>query len=231
MATYNCEKYIKQQIDSIILNLTDNDEIVISDDGSTDETLSILREYEKQDKRIKLISGPQKGVKQNFANAIKNTNGKYIFLSDQDDIWMENKVDRVLETFEKSECTLVIHDAKVTNGDLEEILPSFFSYRNSKKGVFKNILKNTYIGCCMAFDAKIKYDILPIPNNIEMHDQWIGIISELKGKNVFLKERLINYRRHENNVSKMQHYSVTKMLKNRIIFIVELFKYRMQRSS
>lgn len=228
MATYNGEKYIKEQIESILLNLTENDELIISDDDSTDETINIINKYIETDKRIKLFNGPKQGVKQNFANAIKNCEGQYIFLCDQDDIWKENKVEKVLETFEKEKCTLVIHDATVFNSDTKEtIYESFFKHRNSGEGKIKNIWKNTYIGCCMAFDSKIVKDILPIPNDIEMHDQWIGIINEKIGKSYFLNEKLINYRRHSDNVSQMKHYGFMKMIRNRIVFIKNiLFKNR-----
>ena len=219
MAVYNGEKYIKEQIDSILKNMSDNDELIISDDGSKDDTLKIISKY--NDERIKLIEGPHKGVKQNFANAIDHAKGKYIFLSDQDDIWMENKIELVLKTFEDNNVSIVIHDAEVIDENLEVTLPSFFEYRNSGKGIIKNIYKNTYIGCCMAFKADLKKYILPIPNNIEMHDQWIGILGESKGDgSIYLKEKLIQYRRHSNNVSQMKHYGIAKMIKNRVFFII-----------
>lgn len=221
MATYNGEQYIKEQIDSILINMKENDELIISDDGSKDKTKQIIAEYQNKDKRIKLIEGPHKGVKQNFANAIEKANGKYIFLSDQDDIWKKDKIDKVLQVFKTENCVVVTHDAQVINSKLETVIPSFFEYRKCGSGFIKNIWKNTYIGCCMAFDSKIKDKILPIPNNIEMHDQWIGLIGEKNGKSIFYKEKLIEYRRHDANVSQMKHYGLAKMIKNRIVFLKE----------
>lgn len=225
MATYNGEKYIKEQIDSILINLKEYDEIIISDDGSTDNTIQIIKQY--NDERIKVIEGPKKGVKKNFENAIRHTQGDFIFLCDQDDIWKENKVEKVLEKFnEDNKITMIVHDAIVFNSeDNNVIYDSFFKFRNSGSGILKNIYKNTYIGCCMAFRASIKEKILPIPNNIEMHDQWIGIINEKKcGKTVFLNEKLLMYRRHLDNVSEMHHYPLVKMIKNRCVFIYEVLK-------
>lgn len=219
MATYNGEKYIGEQLESILNQLEKQDEIIISDDGSTDNTIGIIKAI--NDKRIKIINGPQNGVKQNFANAIKNCNGKYIFLSDQDDLWLEGKVLKVLETFKQKKCTLVIHDAYIVDTNLKIIENSFFKYRNSGAGIIKNILKNTYIGCCMAFSRNIIKYILPIPNNIEMHDQWIGILNEKYGKSYFVEQCLIKYRRHDDNVSNMSHHPITKMIRNRINFIKE----------
>ena len=222
MATYNGEKYLKDQIDSIMCQLNDNDEIIISDDGSIDKTLEIIKSY--NDKRIKVISGPHRGVKQNFANAIKECTGKFIFLSDQDDIWIKGKVEKVLNKFYETNCTCVVHDCVVFNSETNKnIYESYFKYRNSGRGIIKNIWKNSYIGCCMAFDSNIKDLILPIPNDIEMHDQWIGILSEKKGKSIFIDDKLIRYRRHSGNVSEMKRYPFIKMVKNRLCFIWRLY--------
>lgn len=224
MATYNGEKHIKEQIESILKNIGENDELVISDDGSTDNTIKIIEDYQKKDKRIKLVYGPKKGVKQNFGNAIKNSNGKYIYLSDQDDVWCDNKIEKVIKTFKKEKCLVVVHNADIVDGDLNSKNQTFFEFRNSGSGKLKNLYKNTYIGCCMAFDSSLKHKILPIPNNIEMHDQWIGIIAEKYGKSIFIDECLIKYRRHENNVSDMKHYPLFKMIRNRIVFIFEYIR-------
>lgn len=218
MATYNGEKYIREQIKTILDCLEENDELVISDDGSTDNTLGIINSF--NDDRIVLIKGPQKGIKQNFANAIKNTSGEYIFLSDQDDIWEKDKVTEVIKCFEKENCTLVVHDAEVVDENLNMVMSSYYSYRNSGKGIIKNIYKNTYIGCCMAFLSKAKKYVLPIPNDIEMHDQWIGILNDKYGKTYFSTKKLIKYRRHSLNNSQMNHYGIIKMIKNRLTFIV-----------
>ena len=218
MATYNGEKYIREQIKTILDCLEENDELVISDDGSTDNTLGIINSF--NDNRIVLIDGPKKGIKQNFANAIKNTSGEYIFLSDQDDIWKKDKVTEVLKCFEEEKCTLVVHDAEVVDENLNMVMSSYYSYRNSGKGIIKNIYKNTYIGCCMAFLSKAKKYVLPIPNDIEMHDQWIGVLNDKYGKTYFSTKKLIKYRRHSLNNSQMNHYGIIKMIKNTLTFIV-----------
>ena len=129
MATYNGEKYIKEQLESILRQLNVNDEVVISDDGSTDNTIKIVNDF--KDSRIKIICGPKKGIIKNFENAIKNCTGKYIFLSDQDDIWLDNKVNEVLNCF-KSDITCVLHDAKIVDTNLNAIDDSFFKFRKSK---------------------------------------------------------------------------------------------------
>ena len=219
MATYNGEKYIREQLDSILKQLNENDEVIISDDGSTDNTVDIINGYIKNDKRIKLLEGPKNGVKQNFANAISHCIGKYIFLSDQDDVWNDEKVDTVLKAFESNECTCVVHNADIVDENLNKLGQTFFEFRKCGPGIIKNIIKNTYIGCCMVFDRNIVDKILPIPNDIEMHDQWIGILSEKYGSSIFINDDLIKYRRHAGNVSEMKHYPLGKMIKNRVNLI------------
>lgn len=223
MATYNGEKYIREQLESILKQLNEEDEIIISDDGSTDNTINIIKFFE--DKRIKIFDGPRNGVKQNFANAIYNCTGKYIFLSDQDDIWCDNKVNIVLKNFEKEKCMCIVHDCIVFDSSNDDVIyDSFYKYRNSGSGIIKNIWKNTYIGCCMTIDARMKNTILPIPNDIEMHDQWIGLLCEKEGKSLFINDKLINYRRHNDNVTNMKHYSVWRMIKNRVRIMIKLIR-------
>lgn len=223
MASYNGEQYIETQIKSILKNLCEFDELIISDDGSTDRTLNIIKEI--SDRRIKVLRGPKLGVKKNFENAIKNCKGKYIFLSDQDDVWLDNKVEKVLETFEKIGCSCITHNAEVRNKDLTKIIiDSFFLHRKSQPGVLKNIYKNRYLGCCMAFSQEMKEKILPIPNTIEMHDQWIGILCEKYGQSIFIEDKLIQYRRHDKNVSQMSHYPLFKMIKNRVLLGIEFIR-------
>lgn len=222
MATFNGEKYIKEQLESIICQLNDNDEIIISDDGSTDKTINIIKSF--KDKRIRVIQGPKEGVKQNFANAIKECSGKYIFLSDQDDIWLDNKVELVAKCFEETKSDCITHNNNVISEDASKvIIDDFFKYRHSKPGLISNIYKNKYLGCTMAFRNTMKEYILPIPNDIEMHDQWIGVICEKHGKSFFLDKKLIHYRRHSSNVSSMNHYSLFKMIRNRIVFIKRIW--------
>lgn len=226
MVTFNGACYIKEQLDSIISQLGEADELVISDDGSSDGTLAIIREYQKADKRIRLVEGPRQGIKKNVEHAIAQANGDYIFLADQDDIWMPGKVETVMQAFEEQKSFVVIHDAKVFEGGDREhiIMESFYEFRGSKAGVLKNMVKNSYIGCCMAFRRELTEFILPIPEKIEMHDQWIGIISDLvSGPSCFLREPLLLYRRHGENNSNMSHYSLGKMLRNRIVFFGYFF--------
>ena len=223
MASYNGEKYIKEQVETILQNLRQQDELIISDDGSTDKTIEKIKKL--NDDRIKILKGPQKGLKKNFENAIQNCNGDIIFLSDQDDVWLENKVDKVLEYFNNNDYILIQHNAIVVDSENNILFSSFAEHRKVKTGVIKNLIKNSYHGCCIAFKKELIKEILPIPDNIYLHDEWIGLVGELNGKTCFIDDKLIKYRRHSENNSSFKHLTIGKMLKNRINYTNELLRY------
>lgn len=198
IATYNGELYIKQQIESILLEISEDDEIVISDDSSSDNTLKIIEAF--QDKRIRIFKNQVfKNPIFNFEHAIKQATGDLIFLSDQDDVWLSGKVTAMLNALQ--EYDLVVSDAYISDSNLNVIKDSYFEWRNSKAGVIKNLIKNSYLGCCMAFKRKLLDVVLPFPKNIPMHDMWVGMMAELFFKTGFIKEKLIIYRRHGGNAT------------------------------
>lgn len=226
MASFQGALYIRQQLDSILPQLSEEDEIVISDDGSTDGTREILAEYMERDSRIRLMEGPHQGIIANFETVIRAAKGDLIFLSDQDDVWDPSKVREVKKTFEETGAFLVMHDAAVMNEDLSEVIyPSFFTFRGCRSGYFANILKNRYIGCCMAFRRELRQDFLPIPRTIQMHDQWIGLqCDRYRRGTVLLQKPLLKYRRHEGTGSDFSHNTLPVMIKNRMILLGELRK-------
>lgn len=226
MATYNGEKYLKEQLDSILKQIKSSDELIISDDGSTDLTRTIIKEYQKEYNNIYLIDGPKMGVQKNFENALRKSKGDIIFLSDQDDIWMDNKVDVVLAAFQNPSVVLILHDAQIVDQNEQVIEDSFFEHRGSQSGFFKNLWKNSYLGCCMAFRRSVLERCLPFPPKIEMHDWWIGLISEMMGEVRLIDKPLLKYRRHGENVSSFQHHPFKKMVMNRLYFIQQLVKVR-----
>lgn len=199
MATYNGEKYIREQVDSILAQLGGEDELVVSDDGSSDATLSILRSY--GDPRIKLSHNTLRhGVNGNFENALRQVQGDYIFLADQDDVWLPGKVRTCVEALRTAD--LVVHDCIVTDSELKTTHESFFALRGSRPGFWHNWFRNSYVGCCMAFRREILDRALPIPADMTaLHDCWIGLLAEAGGKTEFLPFAGIRFRRHERNTS------------------------------
>lgn len=198
MATYNGEKYIKEQIDSILIQLGKGDELIISDDGSYDNTCSIIESY--VDKRIKLFYNNGKhGFIGNFENALRQCKGDYIFLSDQDDYWKENKVSVVMESLKKY--SLVIHNAEIIDGNGRPVGHTYYDSLHKGTSFFMNFLKTRWLGCCMAFRREVLNYCLPFPKGIDGHDYWIGMMGMLKYKYLFMPDVLMCYRRHSDNVS------------------------------
>lgn len=222
MATFNGEKYLERQLESVLLNLSPDDEVVVSDDGSTDSTLHIIKAL--NDKRMKVIRGPGQGVVKNFENAIKNCRGDYIFLCDQDDYWYPNKVQKVCHIFAETDCDLVEHNAIIVHEDGEIMYSSFFEYRRIRKGVLNNIIRNTYHGCLMAFRKELVNRIVPFPATGCLHDQWIGVLADYYGNVYFFDEILMEYRRHGQNVSSFNHLPLRKQIQDRAILTINLAK-------
>ena len=223
MATYNGERFLSQQLDSILVQLADSDELIISDDGSTDSTLRIIREYQKKYKQIVLIDGPQKGYVFNFENAIKNCKNELIFLSDQDDIWCFDKISIVKQLFNKNEKQLLLmHNAKLIDKKGKLLNKTLFEIRPPKKGYARNILSSYYFGCCMVFKKELKQYILPFPKTVPTHDQWISNIAEKLKLTFSSQETLIMYRKHDNN--KSTKLTFCNKIRFRIYMLKSLYK-------
>lgn len=218
IATFNGEKYIEQQLVSILSQLDSDDEVIISDDGSTDKTLDIIKKI--NDNRIVLFANNNfKNPIYNIENTLVKASGDHIFLSDQDDVWLPNKVNTLKKHLKKYD--LVISDAFVVDENLNILKDSFFALNNSQAGIIKNLLKNSYLGCCMAFNSNLLSTVLPFPKSIPMHDWWIGLIAEYYGKTLFCEDKLIYYRRHGKNASATSEKSPNSFC-NKIIFRVLL---------
>ncbi|MBL6449792.1 glycosyltransferase family 2 protein [Fulvivirga sp. 29W222] len=220
IATHNGEKYIREQIDSILPQLSVHDEIIVSDDGSTDTTISILLSY--RDKRIKIVecSWANSPIK-NFENALNYCSGDIIFLSDQDDIWLAGKAKTMIQALETND--LVMSDCYVVNEKLQPLHQSLFFINKARTGFWKNLWKNSYTGCCMAFSRKVLNKTLPFPKDIPMHDQWIGLVGELFFRTTIINKKLTLYRRHDSTATRTGYKSSYDLI-SKIKFRFKLLK-------
>lgn len=201
LAAYKGEQYISEQIDSILSQLGENDELIISDDYPEGKTREIVLDYQSKDKRVRYIEGEGKGVVRNFENALRACTGDIIFLADQDDVWMPDKVESIMEEISNG-ADLVLHDAYVTDSDLNITEPSYFKIHGSNASFFGNIARNSFVGCCMAFTKQAMLDSLPFPKALAMHDWWIALVALKKKRNVVLLSKpLIKWRRHSATVT------------------------------
>lgn len=204
MSTFNGERFLKTQIDSILSQLQNNDELIISDDGSTDATLDIIASY--SDNRIQLLHHNKTKQKYTFSyttanvkNALKHAKGDVIFLADQDDVWLPNKVSTMLEYCRDYD--LVLADCVDVDKELHPICDSHFKLYNAKIGFWHNFRGPCcYLGANMCFKRELMDKFMDIPNSVP-HDLWIGIIANLKGSMCLVSEKTMLYRRHDANVS------------------------------
>lgn len=224
MAACNGCRYISEQISSVLSALQEDGELVISLDPSSDNTEELIKDFSVKDKRVKLFYGNGEGIQKNFENALKHCSGEIIFLCDQDDVWDKMKVSEILKVFNKENVLLVVHDAEIVDKNLNTVKNSYFEVRNCKSGFLRNILKNSYIGCCMAFKRELLNFCLPFPDKIPMHDQYLGLIAEKHGKVAFIPKKLIKYRRHSGNLTGLRHSGIYQMLKWRFEIVKAVLK-------
>jgi glycosyltransferase involved in cell wall biosynthesis len=177
LAAYNGSAYLGEQVESILAQLYVDDQMVISVDPSTDDTLELARGFAAQNPCVMVLEGPGQGAAKNFEQAITACEGTRIFLSDQDKPWHPHKVAAVLNAFATSNAELILHGAQ---GDDPQ-----------QDGV-----PGPYRGCCMAFKRSLKRAILPLPAQTPHYDEWIGLMAEKNGGVFLLDEPLIRYREH-----------------------------------
>lgn len=225
IASYNGEKYIKQQLDSILSQTVAVDEIVISDDGSTDKTVEMIQSF--QDPRIRLITGnPYPGYCGNFAYAIENTTGDIIFISDQDDIWMKEKVEKYMAVFRAySDIELIVSDGTLIDKDgnridndqsnLNSIYTPHLSNRKSGKLLKSEFLAMSVFttlshGMRMCIRKSLRHSLFPFPQSHIIHDRWIGFCGLNKDAAYYLEDELVQYRLHDSNVTRRGNASLKK---------------------
>ena len=207
MATYNGEKYLKEQLESILNQTYTNIRLLINDDCSTDKTIEILKEYEQKDNRIYVQYNKENlGSIKNFENILSRVENKYFMLADQDDVWMPQKVEKSLDKITKENADLVFTDLEAVDENLKTITPSVVRYMGFKKNIDKYndyklvFLRNCVTGCTIISKKELIKKYIPIPNKEPMvHDWWMALMIAQDGKLAFLDEPTIKYRQHSKN--------------------------------
>jgi len=222
LATYNGEKFINEQINSILQQLNTHDELIISDDGSLDETLSIIEKF--SDPRITVHRNNFHCPVRNFEYLIGKAKGDFIFLSDQDDVWATDKVRIFVQYFHNNPgVSLILSDIQIIDKEGFSVDKKFYT-KGFRKGLIQNILINNFIGCSMAFRKDLLSKVLPFPDKTPMHDWWIGLCAILFSKVLFVDNKLTFYRRHDSNVTKDEGGAIYQKSFWRIYLVIMLFK-------
>lgn len=204
MATYNGERFVRRQLESILSQLEMNDELVIADDSSTDGTPAILAFFAASDPRIRLFTGNTfRSPIFNFEFALKQARGDVLVLADQDDVWLDNKLDVIREKFAHRPTGpyLIALDGLVVDEAERVIAESIFARLGAGRGFFRNIFNNRYLGCCLAFSRELLERALPFPRRIPMHDMWLGQLCGLVGSTEFVAVKTILYRKHDRSLT------------------------------
>lgn len=202
IATYNGSDYISQQIDSILSQTVKPNQILIRDDGSTDNTMEIILEYQRQHDCVKVIDGCSNlGYIKNFNELTKYTKSDVVFFCDQDDVWKENKAECLISEFILGEASAIFTNATITDGSLKKIgyLFDVNGFYNNQMTLNQLLRRNFVTGATLAVKRCYLNTITPFPDMIP-HDFYIAIHSILDGKLFFIDKCLIKYRQHENNV-------------------------------
>tara|TARA_B100000780_G_C21126955_1_gene457742 strand:- start:2470 stop:3270 length:801 start_codon:yes stop_codon:yes gene_type:complete len=223
IATYNGEKFIAQQLVSILNQLKPNDEIIIVDDASSDRTLNEIRKI--NDSRIELIVlDINIGHVLAFEKALEKTNNEIIYFSDQDDVWSSQKCIKVLDKFYKeNDSCLVVHSLSSINKEGKLISDNWLALPEVNKKGYKFLLSELFqskiFGSAAAFKSTLLQIILPFPKFVYAHDHWLSICAGLTGNTSFMSENLVDRRIHDNNVTPRDGLNFFFKIKYRLIFI------------
>ena len=210
LCTYNGERYIRQQLDSILSQSLPVDEIVIFDDKSDDETFCVLKQYGLKNSQIRLFQNEENiGYKKNFERALLACQGDYIFFSDQDDIWDLYKVEKAVDYLKRTKMMGAFTNALLIDGQNNRIGHSLFSIKKLNLYIDNGVLPeslfpllclkgNFVTGATLVITKEAKELVLPFKiSKFLVHDQWIALKLASISKLGYLNETLISYRIHD----------------------------------
>ncbi|MFP5231719.1 MAG: glycosyltransferase [Acidobacteriota bacterium] len=233
MAAYNGGLYVTQQLESILPQLGADDEVVIVDDASSDQTVEKILAV--GDPRIRLLRHENNcGVLRTFEDALRAAQGRILFLSDQDDLWDPHKVATILEAFRTNpRVSLVATDNALIDSSGSLISNSYFENRGPfRQGLWANLIRNRYGGCTMAFRAEILSEVLPLPHGYEvLHDIWIGVRNSLSGgQALYIPKPLVLNRRHGATATGRSRLSVGRRLRLRAHLLLSLAAFEVRKA-
>jgi glycosyltransferase involved in cell wall biosynthesis len=224
LATFNGAPYLESQIDSIRQQTFRDWRLLISDDGSTDETVEILAAYERRDSRISISSVERKGGSAaNFLRLVRCSDGDVFFLADQDDRWERHKIERMLKSVssrELDEPHFVASDAFVVDDQLVVTADSYLRHAGispMSTTFSKTLVQNPALGCASMGTRGLRSLINSAnadPNRMIMHDWWFAIVASAFGSLRMVPDNLISYRQHSSNELGARKYSFRNLIRS-----------------
>lgn len=233
LCTYNGERYIEEQLLSILSQSLSVDEIVICDDRSTDGTVEIIKRIQQAYSNVNIqliINETNKGVTKNFEGALEKCKGDIIFLSDQDDVWEYDKVKKTLEVFNTDQdCLLTFSNANLIDANGKDIGTGLWELSKpilKDEYTIADFLGNRYVtGATVAIRQELLKYTLPIPE-CWIHDAWLAINACVRGEVKYIDDKLVGYRQHENNVIGAKRRSLVEQIKHTIKNISRSIEFR-----
>ncbi len=208
LATYNGERYLARQTESILAQREVRVRLLISDDGSQDGTPGLLRRLAAQDDRIQLLDAPGNlGPARRFGLLLEQTGTEYVLCSDQDDVWHPDKVRDSLRWMRLAEARrpgtpLLVHtDLTVVDERLNVVAPSFFGLRglDPQPALSRLLVQNSVTGCTMLLNRALLRAGLPVPQEAVLHDWWFALVARSHGAVAFWPQPTLLYRQHQAN--------------------------------
>lgn len=199
MATYNGARWLPVQLQSFAAQTLLPDELVVTDDGSTDDTEAVVAAFaETAPFPVRFVRNPRRlGFNGNFAHAIGLTRGEIVFISDQDDAWYPDKIARVAAAMTEPGCLCVVNDQAIADPDGRET-------GNTVLGNVRALGRpDSWYGpgCCTAFSRALMPALVPMPGDVVQYDHWVNALAEAMGVRRLLEEALQMYRRHGGNAT------------------------------
>lgn len=214
LATYNGEKYLKEQLESVLNQSCKDFELIVCDDCSSDNTLDLLHEYAQKDSRIKIFQNDVNlGFKKNFEKILSLCSGEYIAFCDQDDIWHPDHLETLLNNIGDNDCiganSLIIDENGISqNKTLLEYWPVHRMPKDKEELFQHELYSNVIQGTASLIKSSLLKTALPFPENVRYHDYWLALNAGINNGCKYISTVILDYRRHSNNVSAYQKFSL-----------------------
>ena len=232
LPVFNGEEYLDQQIASILAELDGNDELIVYDDGSKDNSAMICARFVESDSRVQFFRGDRNiGLRYAINFLLARANNELVVYVDQDDVWLKGRLSNIQKFFPQYDCVVV--NAELCDSDLRPKMKTYFDLIGLTSNVFNMFLRCRVLGCCMVFKRSSLGRSFEIPNGC-WHDHFTIMWLMLRRKSIYYyKKPLVLYRRHENALSLAGSSNNTPsriplIIFNRVVLIVSMFSHLMK---
>ena len=231
LSTYNGGRYLGPQLESLLSQTCQDWQLLVRDDGSTDDTPGIIGDFAaRHPSRVLLVSDSLGNLRpcQSFGKLLERSTSPHVMFCDQDDVWQPQKVESTIQKIKElearhgQETPLLVHcDLEVVDESLRQISPSMWKYQQivpkNASNLARQLMMNSVTGCATMVNRALIQKALPLPTDAIMHDWWLGLVASAFGKTGYIPQPLIKYRQHANSSIGAKPPSTMEMLLRQII--------------